>query len=266
MRFFYNLRKIYVTGASGFLGSHLVKELGECVKVPHEKIMGADFKEADKVFFCSAYGNLVHHSDEKEMIKANIVDLVDVLEAISFKNIESFVYISSSSVKLKIQTMYSRTKRCAEEILLAYMEKYNLPITIIRPFSITGVGEQREHLIPTLIRKIDLGETIDLAPEPMHDFIDVSDVVSGIINLSNNKARGIFELGTGSSYSNETVLTLVEDVMGKDAKVNIVHGLRPYDNADWVSTNFRSRDWGWQPKKTLRQSVKEMVLEYEKSK
>lgn len=258
------MNKTFVTGSSGFLGRHLASKLEDFTPVPHQDIFTTDFSGAERIFFLSAYGNMSFHTDEKEIINANIVDLVDTLESANFKKLKSFVYISTSSVKLKVQTMYSRTKKAAEEILLAYMEKYSAPITIIRPFSITGVGEQPQHLIPTLIRKIYNDETIDLSPEPVHDFIDVADVASGVLNLSDHCAKGIFELGSGNSYSNRQVLEIVEKVMGKKAKVNIVHGLRLYDNDDWVSTNFRSRTWGWQPTKTLEQSVKEMVEAYVK--
>lgn len=258
------MRDTFVTGSSGFLGRNLVSRFDDFTAVPHEDILHTNFKDAKNVYFLSAYGNLANHTDVNEIIEANVVDLVDVLEGINPRTIKSFVYISTSSVKLKVQTMYSRTKRAAEEILLAYMEKYNLPVTIIRPFSITGVGEQPQHLIPTLIRKIKSGETVELAPDPVHDFIDVQDVVEGVINLSGNYARGIFELGTGISHTNQQVLEMVEEALGKKAKVQIAHGLRIYDNEDWVCTNFRARTWGWKPKIPLRESIRRMVEEASK--
>lgn len=249
----------YVTGARGFIGTHLIEKLDDYVSVPHFEIYKTDFSPATRVFFLSAYGNMSDHENEKAIVRANILDLIHVLNSVNWEIIESFVFVSTSSVKLKVQTMYSRTKRAAEEILLAYMEKYNAPITIIRPFSVTGVGEQEGHLIPTLIRSVKNDTFINLSPDPKHDFIDVEDVVDGILNLSQFHARGIYELGTGVSYSNKEVLRLVEKILDKQSEVTIVHGMRPYDNETWVSTNFKSRNWGWSPKKSLEDSIKEMV-------
>jgi nucleoside-diphosphate-sugar epimerase len=261
--------KEYVTGANGFLGKHLVKELGEVTPIPHDRIQTTKLEPFSRFFFLSAYGNMAGHDEggpegTAMVVRANVTDLAFTLEeAIKFP-FKSFAFVSTSSVKLETQTTYSRTKKAAEEILLAYKEKYHVPICIIRPFSVTGVGEQPNHLIPTLIRSCLTGEKMNFVKEPCHDFIDVSDVVSGMINLSQNSAGGIFELGSGVSTSNQQVLEIVEKVTGKKANVNIVGSMRQYDTKNWVSQNYRARSFGWLPKKTLEQSITEMV-EYERS-
>lgn len=254
----------FLTGANGFIGGHLKKVLSDVVCVPHQDLPDFQPEPYDYFYFLSSYGNLATQTETDKIIQANLVDVINVLNR-SDKEFKSFVYFSSSSVKLQHQTVYSRAKRAAEEVLLSFIESQQLPICIIRPFSVTGVGEQSQHLIPTLIRSCFTGEPINFVPEPTHDFIDVSDVVDGIINLSFNKAKGIFELGSGVKYSNEQVLKIVEKVTRKKANVNIIPSLRPYDNANWVSTNFRSRSWGWMPRKSLEQSIKEMVIDYKKN-
>lgn len=249
----------FITGSSGFLGKHLVERLDNPVRIPHKDILFTDWSKATKVFFLSSYGNMFGQNDDQEIIKANLIDLIFVLSTVDWSKIESFVFISTSSVKLKRQTMYSRSKKAAEEILLAYMEKYNAPITIIRPLSVTGVGEQKEHLIPKLIDSCLNNTPMDFVQEPTHDYIDIEDLINGIINLSENKAKGVFELGTGESISNLKVLELVRKVTGKMANVRLVSSLRPYDNEKWVCENFKARGWGWLAKKNLELSITEMV-------
>lgn len=251
----------YITGSKGFLGSHLTKRLDDFIAIPHEKIQSVKLLPFDYFFFLSSYGNLVSQIDEEQIYKANIQDLISILMQAKEIRFKSFVYISTSSVKLRIQTTYSRCKKAAEEILLAIMERHNLPICVIRPFSITGVGEQTEHLIPTLIRSCLKGELVNFVGDPTHDFIDVEDVAEGILSLSNNSARGIFELGSGVKVTNQEVLNLVEKETEKKANINIVNNLRSYDNEDWVSTNFKARGYGWFPRKRLEQSITEMVKE-----
>ena len=260
----------YVTGSSGFLGSNLLKalkEAGDKVEtIPHKEISTIKLKPYDKFYFLSAYGNMSFHTDSKKIIKANVLDLISVLDQVRPETLKSFVFISTSSTKLPVQTMYSRTKRAAEEMLLAYKEKYNWPICVIQPYSITGVGEQKEHLIPTLINSCFTGELVNFVSDPVHDFIDVEDVVAGIMNLSKYMAKGIFELGSGKKYMNREVLNLVEKVTGKKARINTIDQMRLYDNRHWVSNNFKARGFGWLPRKTLEQSITEMVKEYEQTK
>jgi len=249
----------YITGANSFIGRHLVARLDAVVTIPHENIDKVHFSDAEKVFFLSAYGNMYWHTEDDKIIKANVSDLITVLGWIDWKKIKSFVYLSTSSVKRKVQTTYSRTKKASEEILLSFMEKYNAPITIVRPLSVTGVGEQKEHLIPTLIRSCLTGEEMDFVPEPRHDWIDVEDLVDGIMMLSNKGIRGIFELGTGTSYSNQEVRLLVEKTTGKKANTHEVKSLRDYDDVEWISDNFKARGYGWLPNKSLEISIEEMV-------
>ncbi len=246
----------YITGSNGFIGSHLSKKL-DLLPIPHEKISKITLKPFTHFYFLSSYGNLASHTDDNETYKANIEDLLSIVKQAKNTHFRSFVYISSSSVGLRTQTTYSRCKRAAEEILLSVMEKYDLPICIARPYSVTGVGEQQEHLIPTLLRAAQTGETLNFVPNAVHDFIDVEDMVEGIISLSEHGARGIYQLGTGRGTTNQTVLDLVEDITGKKIKVNTVQSMRPYDNTEWVSNNFKARGYGWLPKKTLRDSIKE---------
>src|SRR3990167_1362876 len=247
----------YITGSNGFIGSHLSKKL-KLTSIPHEKLSTIKLKPFGKFFFLSTYGNLVDQTETDKIIQANLTDFIHIINQIDTTKLKSFVFTSSSSVTLKVQTMYSRTKKAAEQLLLAFKEKYHVPICIIRLYSCTGVGEQEQHLIPTLIRSCLKGELVNFVPNPVHDYIDIEDVVNGIINLSENQAGGVYELGNGRGYTNQEVLEIVEKVTGKKAKINIVDHLRDYDTQDWICRNFRARSYGWSPRKSLEQSIKEM--------
>lgn len=260
------MKQAIITGASGFVGSHLKDRFtkAQVHTIPHEWISTTTLPDFDYFYFLSAYGNMAHHKDDEAILQANVVDLTKMIIEASEHLFKSFVFMSTSSVKLPVQTMYSRTKRAAEEILLSFIEKYKLPICIIRPYSITGVGEQREHLIPTLIRSCMEGEVMNFTPSPTHDFIDVEDIVDGMLTLSKAGARGIYELGSGTKHTNQEVRELVEKVTGKKANVNIVESVRAYDTDNWVSQNYKARGYGWLPKVSLEESITKMVEEYKK--
>jgi nucleoside-diphosphate-sugar epimerase len=261
------MRKTYITGANGFIGSHLARRIDYRTTIPHRDLdswMTSDVY--DRFFFCSGYGNMADHTEVMAIWKANVLDLLFVLDR-SPKRFNSFVYISTSSVKRPKQTTYSRSKKAGEEVCLSYMERFNLPITIVRPLSVTGVGEQKDHLIPKLIDSCLNGTKMDFVPHPRHDFIDIEDFIDGVILLSDMHARGTFEVGRGVSYSNLDVLNIVEKVTGKKANVHIVSSMRAYDTKedDWVCTNKKLFDMGWSPKKSLELSITEMVNDARRS-
>jgi nucleoside-diphosphate-sugar epimerase len=237
----------YLTG-KGFIGSNILKRI-DAIHIPHEQISIFKLKPFDNFYFCSAYGNMSDHTDDDKIIKANLLDLISLLRQAVKLDFKSFTYISTSSVTLPVQTTYSRTKRASEEVLLSY-DKF--PITIIRPYTICGVGDNEKHLIPVLIKSALNGTEVNLS-DGSHDYIDIEDMVNGILSLSGQK--GIFELGSGIITTNERVLEMVEFVTGKKIKVNRVSSLRSYDNPDW-----RCKNPAFKTTKSLLQSIKE---EYE---
>lgn len=247
-----------LTGGGGFIGSYIKKYLPRIECIPHELIHTSKIEEFRDFYFLSSYGNFTWQTDEKKIIQANILDLVHVLENINWREIHSFIYISSSSVMLENQTTYSRTKKAAEEILLSYQERYDAPILIIRPYSVTGVGDHMSHLIPTLIRAAKQRITIPFVEDASHDWIDVDDLVQGIMLLANKQAKGIFELGTGISTTNKEVKAIVEKLLGP-ISIEKTASLRSYDALEWICKDKAAYDYGWTPKKSLEQIIKEMI-------
>lgn len=247
----------YITGGSGFIGTALRKRIPDLIRIPHEEIRNFNLLPYSRLFFLSAYGNLHGQTEVENIIKANVLDPVHLF--LKDRAFNSFVYISSSSCKLPVKSDYACSKLAAEQ----YFTNRNLPVCIIRPYSVTGVGEQRQHLIPSLIRSCMEGEPISLTPKPTHDFIDVKDVCAGIDLLSAQRATGIFELGRGAKYSNGEVLKIVESVTGRNANVRFVNTvLREYDNDDWVCRDTRAQEFGWRPTKSLETSITQMVKAY----
>lgn len=240
----------YITGGSGFLGQALLKKI-DSISIHHEEIDTFKLQNFENLYFLSAYGNMSDHTNDDLIIKANVLDLVSLLTQAVKLNFKSFTYISTSSVTLPVQTTYSRTKKASEEILMSYVDK-GFPITIIRPYTICGTGDNEKHLIPVLIKSAINGTEVNLC-QGSHDYIDVEDMVNGIISLSGQK--GIFELGSGISTTNNKVLEIVEFVTGKKIKVNRVSSLRSYDIPDW-----RCKNPAFKPTKSIVESITE---EYE---
>jgi len=167
--------KIFVTGASGFAGSHFVehilsKEKNIFCKCLVRKSSSRVFLKKQKVTCCK--GNLldlnslntslknceviVHYaacidSKDKNIFKVNIKGTENLLKAAVKNKVKKFIFISSADVyglnpkvplrensKICPQSNYAKSKVAAEKLVLNFAEKYSLKVIIFRPGSIYG--------------------------------------------------------------------------------------------------------------------------------
>ena len=248
------MERCILTGSSGFLGSALSAELSnQGFKVtPLTRDWETIPKDTKYIYYLATYGNMYDQTDEEEIFRVNVAGTYRLLKATEEIPYKRMVYVSSSSVLLPNQTAYSKAK-CQAEV---FCESFRKPISIVRPYSVTGVGEQESHLIPTLIRAAYSGEEVPFVPTPRHDFIDIEDVVRNLISIS-QASRGTYPIGSGKSYSNQEVLAMVEYVTGKTINTREVESLRSYDTTDWKAPYSVAH-------KPLLQSIGEMVKAYDR--
>lgn len=263
--------KIALTGANGFIGSNIYETLRKeginVLKLDHHVLEKPEMLnpiintyKPSIIIHCASYGNIINQQEEGKIIQANITNLFNLLEATKHVDYEMFVNFSTSSVTLPVETMYSATKASGERICNAYATKYMKPIVSVRPFTVIGIGEPEEHLIPTLIRSCLEGEKMRFVGSPMHDFIGVNDLVEGIrLIIENYHLRGIIELGTGIQTSNEEILRIVEQVTEKKANLVRVDNMRSYDSNKWIADPTLIKSLGWKQKETITDIVEQMV-------
>jgi nucleoside-diphosphate-sugar epimerase len=207
----------FVTGRGGFFGKNVCQFINK---------MGGELvdtiTEGCTVVHLAAYGNHSFQQEPEKIIKANIIDLGGLAHAAQKNNVVKFYNISSSSVTLPVQTMYSASKMFGETMINALKDER---FVNVRPYSVYGIGEADHRFIPTVIRHLESGETMKLATQPCHDWICVEDFVSAMFG-------GYEEIGTGYSHSNKAIVEMLENISGK--KLNFEEAnFRDYDNFSW---------------------------------
>lgn len=265
--------RVLITGANGFIGSHLLQRLLEDVvevrAIPHQILRNFDLLKGvvfeyqpSIIIHLAAYGNLITQQDDDETIQANYINLHNLLKATKDIDYEMFVNFSTSSVSLPVETMYSSTKASGERLCRAYAQKYLKPIVSVRPYTVIGTGEPSIHLIPTLLRSCLTGEKMRFVGEPVHDFIGVDDFVEAIrLIIEQIEIPSIIEIGTGIKTSNREILQIVEEVVGKKANIIEVRGLRSYDVQGWVADPAIIKSLGWEQRQSIRDIIEEMYGE-----
>lgn len=236
-----------VTGAGGFLGQHLVFTLEQrgyrVIHLPHKTLsvpekLAIFFKKNkfDYLFHLAARGNMAYQKDDHDKIVwGNYIKSYNLLEATKDINYRAFINVSTSSVGLPHQTLYSATKLGVEALCLAYESEYKKPIVTIRPASCYGEGEADFRLIPTIFRSCLQATTMPLSLTPTHDWVHVSDVVDLLINAAERIAyvqgRAI-TCGTGIITTNKQIADLIVNITGKPLDVE-GEIKRSFDTPNW---------------------------------
>lgn len=268
--------RILITGSHGFIGSALKHHLTDqgheiqgldrhLLYAPHALQGLLTAFNPHGIIHTASYGNLASQIEPHDIVVANVLLLHTLLEASKTVPYQFFLNFSSSSVTLPTQTLYAQTKAMGEQVSTFFARVYDKPIVNIRPYSVTGVGEHPEHLIPTLIRAAYSGEVIQFAPTPVHDFIDISDFCTAIDTVIANIASLVgvpIDIGTGSMTTNSKVLDLVESTTQRKINVQEVTQFRTYDTKYWRANPVQLFRHNWTPKKDIRQIIKEMVYDY----
>lgn len=250
-------KRVLVTGSKGFTGRYLVAELESA----GYEVMGlgshpsdapgyvqADLtdSEALKSALASVQPDVVvhlaalafvGHGDPSAFYRVNLMGTRNLLEALaaSGKTPESVLIASSANVYgnqaggvLDEQTPpapandYAASKLAMEYMAKTWLPK--LPITFVRPFNYTGVGQTENFLLPKIVshfrRKADVIELGNL--DVWRDFSDVRAVVQAYRKLIEKGPVGeTFNVASGKTHSLREVLALCTELSGHEPEVQV---------------------------------------------
>jgi UDP-glucuronate 4-epimerase len=171
--------------------------------------------------------------------KVNVTGTVNLLECCKKHNISKLIFASSSSVyggnrKIPFSeddnvdrpiSPYAATKRAGELICHTYYSLYGINVFCFRFFTVYGPRQRPEMAIHKFTRQILRGEQIELFGNgsSSRDYTYIDDVISGILNsLDRVKGFEIINLGNSNSVKLISLVSLIEDITGRKAKLKFV--------------------------------------------
>lgn len=215
-----------VTGAAGFIGSHVCEALaarGEEVLgldemndyypvslkthrlsrlrdlpgfrfVRHELgawAMGAGvLRGVDRIIHLAAWAGVRNSTAHPVLYgEANIMATLRLFEAARLAGIRSVVYASSSSSK-RLASVYGATKRACEDLADAYGSLHGMTMTGLRYHTVYGPRGRPDMAMWKFARAIHAGEAIEVYNngDMSRDFSFVSDIVDATILAHDRKA------------------------------------------------------------------------------
>ena len=181
--------RVLVTGANGFLGSHIVKQLlqhgqqvramtrrkNDALRSLNVECVNGDVRDLDSILYATRDIDVVYHTAAisgiwgswKKFHSTNTVGTRNVVEACDQNKVKKLVYTSSPSVVFNGEHQinaneslpyprrwlchYPHSKALAEQYVLQANEISGLMTCALRPHLIWGPGDQ--HLIPRLVQR-----------------------------------------------------------------------------------------------------------------
>lgn len=247
-----------ITGISGFTGDYLAKELrsfgytvtglGHQAKHGMHEVLACDLldratlaevvKQVQPEMVVHLAGiTYVGHGDVDAIYRTNIMGTRNLLDALVQSDFKPRSVLLASSANIYGNTAvvpideatnaapnndYAVSKLAMEYMARLWMDK--LPITMVRPFNYTGVGQSVNFLLPKIVdhfrRKAPVLELGNL--DVVRDFSDVRSVVRRYrLLLESNQAGDVFNVCSGLGYSLLQVLQMMRELSGHDPEIRV---------------------------------------------
>ena len=243
--------KNLVTGATGFIGSHIAERLMEegedvvalvrrssntqflesiMVRLSYGDINDFDslkiaMKGVDRIYHCAAIAE--EWISQKEAYRVNVEGTRNLLECARVEKVKRFIFISSLAVLgmkdhygtprdapyHKSGDSYIDTKIDSEKLVLEYHRNFNLPVTVIRPGFVFGPRDKK--FIPRILERLSKDKFIFVGNgKNKIDVVYIDNLLNAILLAGKNQGSvgQIYNVTNDSGMDLENFIFKIADV------------------------------------------------------
>lgn len=290
--------RIFITGASGFVGGHLISFLKDrnfdlsllvrrkSDQDAEEKWRGCEIYHYDSNFISvlnaikSARPNVIVHLASYYVYDNNFTDidlLLDsnirlgayILEAMKETGVTNFINTGTSFEHYQDEyynpvNLYAATKFAFQDILKFYSKAGFINAITLKLFDTYGPNDTRGKILSLLKDNLNTGRTIELSEgEQIIDIIHIYDLCEAYFRainlLTENSFRSkVYGISSEERMSLRELVSMIERLSKK--KLNIIWGAKPYRNREVMNpwSNFEKLP-GWAPSISLEKGLTQVI-------
>jgi len=283
-------RTILVTGARGFIGTAVCKQLVANqfeVIAPSREQLDIEMGSTQLNLLAAQYNvDCIIHLANPRVYTSNIAlgktlaMLRNVLEVCTTLDI-SMVYPSGWEIysgyvgKLFVDETvpafahgpYGDTKYLAELMIQQFQRTSDLRCTVMRSSPVYGTGSDRPKFIYNFIDKACHSEPIVthhyLNADAELDLLHIDDFTDAIIRVCIQKYIGVINVGTGITTSTRVIAEMLKKELGSKSTVQQKQ-IESYTAC--ISMNYQkaNRVLDWKPKIMIEEGLKQLLLDHQK--
>lgn len=292
------MRKILITGASGFIGVNLTKRLVErdfevhvlvrsmenlsrfdaVINNIHVHHYTGDMESMMAIFGAAQPQAVIHLAalflaehepkDVTSLINSNILLGGHLLEAMSAHGVRCLVNTGThwqyySGASYNPTSLYAATKKAFEDIANYYVQAHGLKMLTLIIYDTYGPMDKRPKLFSLLNRVKETSEELKMSPgDQLIGLVHIDDVIDAYVTAINTLSQSSVPLQESFFLTPCAFLKLRDVVMKYEevncCKLNILWGARPYRAREIMDPYIGHRLPGWTPRITLEQGLREM--------
>lgn len=170
---------------------------------------------------------------------------------------------------------YAASKAAQEAIAISYWRTYNVPVIITNTMNVFSEAQDWEKFIPLCVKKIVNGEKITIHGNPdgtpgSRYYIHAQQVAQALEFILNNVEAKMYpdherperlNIVGEEEVDNLTLAQRIAGSLGRDLDYEIVdfHSSRPGHDTRYALDGSKLASYGWSPKNTLTDTLKETV-------
>ena len=291
------IKRALVTGAHGFVGRHVARRLADAgwyiAGIGHGDWDAEEHRACGVVDWTSGditpealQGfdriQLIVHCAGGASVAASLIDphadfrrtVTTTADVLDFARRQSppaaVVYPSSVAVHgvtsldvisedapLRPVSPYGLHKKIAEDLCRFHAQHWDVPVAIVRLFSVYGRG-LRKQLLWDACNKIAGDELVFFGTgDEARDWLHVDDAAALLIAAAGHVALDapVVNGGTGTGTATRDVVRGLCRLLGHAAEPRFSGVSRPGDPPRYVADTARSRAWGWESQRSLEDGL-----------